>query len=63
MTPDGVQVDPTGKMHGRGAYLCEQVSCWDRALTGSALTKALRTELSDEDRTCLLQAKPQPVTS
>ncbi len=57
-TPEGVQVDPSGKMHGRGAYLCERVSCWERAIQGSALSKALRTELTDEDRTRLLQAKP-----
>ena len=60
-TPEGVQVDPGGKMHGRGAYLCDKVSCWERALQGTALSKALRTELTDEDRTRLLQAKPQPV--
>lgn len=45
----GVQVDPTGKMPGRGAYLHNQRSCWERSLMGS-LAKALRTDLAEEDR-------------
>jgi predicted RNA-binding protein YlxR (DUF448 family) len=48
-TSDGVWVDPTGKRNGRGAYLHNQRSCWQRALKGS-LAHALKTELSDEDR-------------
>lgn len=48
-TSDGVLVDPTGKRNGRGAYLHNQRSCWQRALKGS-LAHALKTELSDEDR-------------
>lgn len=48
-TPQGVQVDPTGKMAGRGAYLHDQRSCWEKGLRG-ALAQALKTELSAEDR-------------
>jgi predicted RNA-binding protein YlxR (DUF448 family) len=48
-TPQGIQVDPTGKMAGRGAYLHDRRSCWQRGLKG-ALAHALKTELSDEDR-------------
>ena len=48
-TSDGVWVDPTGKRNGRGAYLHNQQSCWERALKGS-LAHALKVELSDEDR-------------
>jgi hypothetical protein len=29
-TPEGVMVDPSGKMNGRGAYLHNQRSCWER---------------------------------
>lgn len=47
---EGVQVDPTGKRSGRGAYLCEQASCWKRALESDVLDKALRTTLTGEDR-------------
>jgi predicted RNA-binding protein YlxR (DUF448 family) len=48
-TPDGVLVDSTGKRNGRGAYLHNQRSCWERALKGP-LAHALKTSLTDEDR-------------
>ena len=36
--PDGaVNVDPTGKKSGRGAYLCSQPACWQTALKRHAL--------------------------
>lgn len=44
-----VQIDPTGKMAGRGAYLHDKRSCWERALKGT-LAKSLRTDLTDEER-------------
>jgi len=47
-TPDGVKVDPQGKMAGRGAYLHNQRSCWQRGLD-DRLARALKTALSDED--------------
>ena len=48
-TGDGVQVDPTGKVAGRGAYLHDRRECWERALKG-ALGHALKTTLSVDDR-------------
>jgi predicted RNA-binding protein YlxR (DUF448 family) len=48
-SPDGVQVDLTGKLAGRGAYLHDRRSCWERGLKG-ALAHALKTELATEDR-------------
>jgi uncharacterized protein len=50
---EAVLVDPTGKMAGRGAYLHNQRSCWERGLKG-ALSHALKTELTEEDRKTLL---------
>ncbi|MGI8405156.1 MAG: RNase P modulator RnpM [Thermomicrobiales bacterium] len=48
-TPEGdVQIDPTGKRNGRGAYLCDRPTCWERALTTPLLARALNTELSNE---------------
>lgn len=59
-TPDaGVQVDPTGKRAGRGAYLCGSPACWERALAGDLLERALRTTLSETERERLRQAAPQ----
>lgn len=51
-TPEGIKIDPTGKLAGRGAYLHEQKSCWEAGLKG-ALAHALKTNLSDEDRRIL----------
>ena len=48
-TADGVLVDPTGKLAGRGAYLHDRRSCWESGLSGS-LAHALKTELSAADR-------------
>ncbi len=47
--PDGLHVDPTGKLPGRGAYLHDRRSCWERGLRG-ALQHALRVELTNQDR-------------
>lgn len=47
--PDGVQIDPTGKLAGRGAYLHDQKSCWELGLKG-ALSKSLNIELHEADR-------------
>ena len=51
--PDGVQIDPTGKLAGRGAYLHTQRSCWERALKGG-LANALKLTLTAADRQLLL---------
>lgn len=50
---DGIQIDPTGKMAGRGAYLHDRRTCWERGLKGP-LASALRTELTAVDRELLL---------
>ncbi len=48
-TAEGVRVDPSGKVAGRGAYLHDQRECWVRGLRG-ALANALKAELTAEDR-------------
>ena len=48
-TVDGVQIDPTGKVAGRGAYLHDRRECWERGLKG-ALGHALKTTLTADDR-------------
>jgi uncharacterized protein len=51
-TPEGLRVDPTGKIPGRGAYLHDRRLCWERGLKG-ALANALKIDLSDSDRELL----------
>lgn len=55
---DGVQVDPSGKRSGRGAYLCDQRVCWQRAINSDVLAKALHTQLTETDRQRLRDACP-----
>jgi len=43
-------VDPTGKMPGRGCYLCQSAECWDTLLKKDRLERALRIRVSEEDR-------------
>ncbi len=53
-TTDGpVQIDPTGKRAGRGAYLCRVRDCWQLALRRGALGRALKTDLSATDQETL----------
>ncbi len=58
-TEQGVVIDPTGKLHGRGAYLCDKPECWQRAAMTDALSRALRVKLTDADRERL---KPGVIT-
>ena len=47
-TPEGeVMVDPTGRANGRGAYLCDDPACWQRALKSNALDFALKVTLDE----------------
>ena len=48
-TAEGVQVDPTGKLAGRGAYLHDRHECWGRGLKG-ALANALKVTLTLDER-------------
>jgi len=58
-TADGIQVDLTGKMNGRGAYVCDRASCWERVVQSDVLAQALRTQITHEDRERLQLAKPK----
>jgi predicted RNA-binding protein YlxR (DUF448 family) len=55
-TPAGhVEIDPTGKKAGRGAYLCSTPACWELALKKDRLGAALKTTLLPEDAARLRQ--------
>ena len=47
-TDDGVEIDRTGKIPGRGAYLHDERDCWEKGLTGS-IGHALKIKLSTQD--------------
>lgn len=49
-TPDGrVELDPTGKKNGRGAYVHETRACWDEALKRERLARALNIAIPPEN--------------
>ena len=47
-------VDTTGKASGRGAYLCEAVSCWQVGLNQNRLERTLKTAMDSKQRIELL---------
>jgi uncharacterized protein len=47
--PDGaVDIDPTGRRNGRGAYLCDDPACWTRAVANGQLARALKVEFTPD---------------
>ncbi len=49
--PDGtVELDPTGKRSGRGAYLHASAECVDQGFSGGLLARALKAELEEESK-------------
>lgn len=42
-----VSVDSTGKMPGKGAYLCKSEICINKALKTGSLKRALNTDIPD----------------
>jgi uncharacterized protein len=53
-TPAGeVRVDLTGKVAGRGAYLCKARPCWHNPALGHKLNAALKTTMTVEDLAAL----------
>lgn len=55
-----VVVDPTGKKNGRGAYLCDNPSCWGNVLAnGRLLNQALKIEVSAEDLANIAIHRPE----
>lgn len=61
-TADGVvEVDPSGRQPGRGAYTCAKTECFERAWVRRRLASALRTSLSDPDHDRLKRAFSEQV--
>ena len=49
LTPEGkIELDPTGKKNGRGAYICRSTECLEKALKTHGLERSLKTALPDE---------------
>ncbi|MHB1007215.1 MAG: RNase P modulator RnpM [Chloroflexota bacterium] len=50
-----IEVDPSGKKAGRGAYLCRRKDCWELAIRKRSLEHALQTSISPESKEALQQ--------
>lgn len=50
-----IEIDRTGKKEGRGAYICPQRACWEKALKGKQLSVALRSNITQENREKLVK--------
>ena len=48
-TPGGdIKLDRTGKINGRGAYLCDDLSCLQKARKKRSLQRSLSTDIPPE---------------
>ncbi len=48
-TPAGaIELDPSGRAAGRGAYICTDEACWPTAIRRGALAAQLRVTIPDE---------------
>ena len=43
-----ILVDKTGKLNGRGAYICNNVECLEKLKKSKRLNKVFETNISDE---------------
>jgi uncharacterized protein len=48
-----VELDPTGKKNGRGAYVCPTLACVQTALKRKALERSLKTPITEDVATAL----------
>lgn len=54
--PDGdVEIDESGRLSGRGAYLCRASKCWQEGIKGKRLEAALKVSLKAERKKQLLE--------
>lgn len=48
-TNDGsIVIDTTGKVNGRGAYLCSNINCLETSAKTNKLSRSLQTEVKEE---------------
>lgn len=51
-----VKIDTSGKIDGRGAYLCRERGCWETALKSGRLEHSLRIIIDQHRREQLMEA-------
>lgn len=58
-TKDGIFLDKTGKLAGRGAYICDSADCINKCKKTHALNRAFKQEVSEETYTELVNSYEQ----
>lgn len=43
-----ISIDKTGKMNGRGAYICDDIKCLEKAIKTKRLERVFEIKISDE---------------
>ncbi len=43
-----ISIDKTGKMQGRGAYLCDNIECLEKAIKTKRIDKIFETKIDNE---------------
>ena len=43
-----ISIDKTGKLAGRGAYICDNIECLEKVIKSKRLERALDTKISQE---------------
>lgn len=53
-TPEGnITLDFKGKTNGRGAYICKDAACLDKALKNKGIERSFKISIPDEVKTSL----------
>ena len=52
-TTDGFQIDESGKIDGRGAYICKSCDCVKKAIKTKAFNKSFKSAVPTEIYECL----------
>lgn len=48
-TPEGnICIDKTGKLNGRGAYICDSVECLKKAIKSKGLERSFKVEIPQD---------------
>ncbi len=46
---NGISLDKTGKVNGRGAYICDDIECFKKLKKGKMLNKSFKTEVTEAE--------------
>ena len=45
---DGINIDKSGKMSGRGAYICQKKECLEKAIKTKRIERVFETKIDNE---------------